>query len=74
MQGEEVKPEIDVQIDLDATCYIPDEYISDSSQKIEIYQDIALCKNEEDIQKITDRFTSNVDKKLEVKEKEIMEI
>ena len=28
MQGEEVKPEIDVQIDLDATCYIPDEYIS----------------------------------------------
>ena len=33
-----------------------------------------LKSNEEDIQKITDRFTSNVDKKLEVKEKEIMEI
>ena len=56
MQGEEVKPEIDVQIDLDATCYIPDEYISDSSQKIEIYQDIALCKNEDDIQNVIDEM------------------
>jgi len=56
MQGEEVKQEIDVQIDLDATCYIPDEYISDSSQKIEIYQDIALCKNEEDIQNVIDEM------------------
>ena len=54
MQGEEVKPEIDVHID--ATCYIPDEYISDSSQKIEIYQDIALCKNEEDIQNVIDEM------------------
>ena len=53
---EVVKPEIDVQIDLDATCYIPDEYISDSSQKIEIYQDIALCKNEEDIQNVIDEM------------------
>lgn len=33
-----------------------------------------LKSNEEDIQKITDKFTSSVDKKLEEKEKEIMEI
>ena len=33
-----------------------------------------LKSNEEDIQKITDKFTSTVDKKLEEKEKEIMEI
>ena len=68
MQGEEVKPEIDVQIDLDATCYIPDEYISDSSQKIEIYQDIALCKNEEDIQNVIDEIIDrygNMPKELE---------
>ena len=57
MQGTVVQPEIDVQIDLDATCYIPDTYISDSSQKIEIYQDIALCKNEEDIQNVIDEMT-----------------
>ena len=68
MQGEEVKPEIDVQIDLDATCFIPDEYISDSSQKIEIYQDIALCKNEEDIQNVIDEMIDrfgNMPKEIE---------
>ena len=48
--------EIDIQIDLDVTSYIPDEYISDSSQKIEMYQDIALCKNEEDIQNVVDEM------------------
>ena len=56
IQGEIVTPEIDVQIDLDATCYIPDTYISDSSQKIEMYQEIALCKNEEDIQNVIDEM------------------
>ncbi len=56
IQGEKVTPEIDVQIDLDVTSYIPDEYISDSSQKIEMYQDIALCKNEEDIQNVVDEM------------------
>ena len=68
MQGQEVKPEIDVQIDLDATCFIPDEYISDSSQKIEIYQDIALCKNEEDIQNVIDEMIDrfgNMPKEIE---------
>jgi len=56
IQGEVVTPDIDVQIDLDATCYIPDTYISDSSQKIEMYQEIALCKNEEDIQNVIDEM------------------
>ena len=54
IQGKEIKKEIEVQIDLDVTSYIPDEYISDSSQKIEIYQDIALCRTEEDIQNVID--------------------
>ena len=56
IKGIDVKPEIDTQIDLNVTSYIPDEYISDSNQKIEIYQDIALCKNEEDIQNIIDEI------------------
>ena len=60
MKGEEVEEDIDIQIDLNVTSYIPDEYISDSAQKIEIYQNIALCKNEENIQneidEIIDRF------------------
>ena len=56
IQGKETKPEIEVQIDLDVTSYIPDSYISDSSQKIEIYQDIALCRTEEDIQNVIDEI------------------
>jgi transcription-repair coupling factor (superfamily II helicase) len=56
IQGKETKKEIEVQIDLDVTSYIPDEYISDSSQKIEIYQDIALCRTEEDIQNVIDEI------------------
>ena len=52
----EVKPEIDIQIDLNVTSYIPEEYIEDSNQKIEVYQNIALCKNEEDIQNVIDEI------------------
>lgn len=61
IRGEEIPlEEKDVQIDLNVSSYIPDDYISDSSQKIEIYQDIAICKNEEDInvviESLKDRF------------------
>ena len=55
-QGIEVKPEFDVQIDLDVTSFIPETYITDSNQKIEIYQDIALCKDEKDIQDVIDEL------------------
>ena len=48
--------EVDVQIDLNVSSYIPDEFISNQSQKIEVYQDIALCKNEEDLQNIIDEI------------------
>ncbi len=56
MKGIDIQPEIDIQIDLNVTSYIPDEYIADANQKIEIYQKIALCKNEKDIQDITDEI------------------
>ena len=56
MQGIEVQEEVDIQIDLNISSYIPDEYISDSSQKIEIYQDIALCRTEDDIANIVDEL------------------
>ena len=53
-----IKPEeeYDIQIDLNITSYIPDTYISSSEQKIEIYQDIALCKTEEDIKDVIDEI------------------
>ena len=56
IKGIEVKPEIDIQIDLNVTSYIPETYIEDSNQKIEVYQNIALCKNEEDIQNVIDEI------------------
>ena len=54
MQGIEVREEQDVQIDLSVSSYIPDSFIDNSSQKIEIYQNIALCRTEEDIQNVVD--------------------
>ena len=54
MQGIEVQTEQDVQIDLSISSYIPDSFIENSSQKIEVYQNIALCRTEEDIQNVID--------------------
>lgn len=58
MKGEEPKREedIDVQIELNVSSYIPDEFIDDSNLKIEIYQNIALCRNEEEIKDIIDEL------------------
>lgn len=55
-QGIVVEPEIDIQIDLNVSSFLPDSYISDSSQKIEIYQNIALCRTEENIQDVIDEM------------------
>ena len=53
-QGIEVVEEQDVQIDLAVSSYIPDNFIENSSQKIEIYQNIALCRTEEELQNVID--------------------
>ncbi len=55
-KGEKVEENIDVTIDLKLSAYIPENYIEDASQKIEIYQDIASCKTEEDLQNIIDEI------------------
>ena len=59
MQGIEVNEsdeEQEIQIDIDVSSYIPDSYIENSSQKIEVYQNIALCRTEEDIQNVIDEI------------------
>lgn len=56
MKGETIEEEQDVQIDLNVSSYIPDEYISSASQKIEVYQNIALCRSEEDIKNVIDEI------------------
>ena len=56
MQGETVKEETDIQIDLNISSYIPESYIEDGKQKIEVYQDIALCRKDEDIEDVIDEI------------------
>ena len=52
----DTKEEEDIQIDINVSSYIPDEYIESSDMKITIYQDIALCRNEEEILDVTDEI------------------
>lgn len=56
MKGIEIENEQDITIDINVSSYIPDEFILESSQKIEIYQNIALCKNEEELQNVIDEI------------------
>lgn len=55
-KGIAVEEEKDVQIDINISSYIPDSYIDGNSQKIEVYQNIALCRTEEDIQNVIDEL------------------
>lgn len=57
MQGVPVVEEKDIQIDLNISSYIPETYIEDGKQKIEIYQDIALCRKDEDVEDVIDEIT-----------------
>ena len=56
MQGQVVEEEKEITIDLNVSSYIPEEYIESGRQKIEIYQEIALCKNEQDIENVIDEM------------------
>ena len=59
MQGSKLPVEEnieDIQIDINVSSYIPDSYIENSDMKISIYQDIALCKNEDEILDVTDEI------------------
>lgn len=55
-KGIKTTEERDIQIDIDISSYIPDTYIEDSSEKIDIYQKIALCRTEEDISNVVDEI------------------
>ncbi len=56
IQGEEVVEEIDTQIDLKITAFIPSDYIENANQKIEVYQDIANLEKEEQISEMIDEL------------------
>ena len=61
MKGiEKEEEDIEINVDINVSSYIPDEYIPNEDQKIEVYRNIALCRTGEDIQNIKedieDRF------------------
>ncbi len=56
LKGEKISEKIDIEIDLDISAYIPDTYISNQNQKIEVYQNIALCETMEDVEDILDEI------------------
>lgn len=56
LEGLEIEEEQEIQIDLKVSSYIPKEYIEDTSMKIEVYQNIAVAKTEEDINEIVDEL------------------
>ncbi len=61
MKGiQQEEEDLDITIDINVSSYIPDSYIENENQKIEVYQNIALCENDEDIknieENIEDRF------------------
>lgn len=70
MQGntKEIQNEEEIQIDINVSSYIPEDYIENSDMKIGIYQDIALCKNENELLDITDEIIDrfgNIPKEVE---------
>lgn len=72
-KGVKVEPDPDIIIDINVSSFIPDNYIENGNQKIEVYQAIALCRTDEDIRKIKedieDRFgkaPEEVDSLLEI--------
>ena len=56
LKGETVYEDIEIQIDLKISAYIPDTYIENQNQKIEVYQNIALCTENEHILEIIDEM------------------
>ena len=56
IENKEESQEEEIAIDINVSAYIPDSYIEDSSQKIEVYQDIAASRNEDDVQNVIDEI------------------
>ena len=60
LKGETTMKRVDTSIELQINAYIPETYISDENQKIEMYKKIASISNQQDLfdieEEIEDRF------------------
>lgn len=61
VKGEEIEDEIEVEINLSVNAYIPDTYIEEELDKIEMYKKIASIETKEDMEEVKeeliDRFS-----------------
>ena len=59
-KGEKLELSFDTEIDIDIDAYIPQSYIADEAQKLDIYKRIAGIENEEErdemLEELIDRF------------------
>lgn len=62
MKGIEVKEDFDTRVDIDVDAYVPDEYIANEIQKLDIYKKIAGIENRDEMEdvreELKDRFGS----------------
>ena len=54
LRGEEIEEEINTQLNLGVDTRIPDDYISDMSQRLRTYKRIASARSDEELQRIGD--------------------
>lgn len=59
-RGQQVEQPVETVVELPVEAYIPDDYISDTSQKVELYRRIAFLRKESEIaeleEELVDRF------------------
>ncbi len=54
--GNEQEEEINTQLDLQVDAYIPESYIKDHNQRIDVYKEIAAIGNDEDASEVIDEL------------------
>jgi transcription-repair coupling factor (superfamily II helicase) len=60
LKGEVLESDFEVKLDIDRDCFLPDDYIEDSKQRVEIYRKLADARNVADLESVVaelkDRF------------------
>ncbi len=56
IKGEVLASDFDVKLEIDRDCYLPDDYIEDSKQRVEIYRKIADAKDSETLAEIAEEL------------------
>lgn len=57
LKGEEIQRLPETKLELDIETYLPDEYVNDRHQKVDIYRRLADSKHLDDVEKIRDEVT-----------------